>query len=131
MNCPTPDEVRSEISRVQSSFESSYWLKYQLATALLRDAGEAAQDAVELSSLLAARCATTLTLFRDAAAPRNIENTVRSPASSTWLRHALASAAQRDPVDAAHDAEHLMRLLARRAEATVGTDCSDARSAQW
>ena len=38
------------------------------------------------------------------------------PAASSWLKTALASALERDPVDAANDAEILVNLLARRAE---------------
>lgn len=37
------------------------------------------------------------------------------PTSSTWLREALRSAMDRDPVDAAHDAEALSTLLQARA----------------
>lgn len=38
------------------------------------------------------------------------------PASSKWVRLALRSALDRDPVDAANDAEVLARVLARRLE---------------
>jgi hypothetical protein len=39
-----------------------------------------------------------------------------SPATSTWLRNALTEALQRDPIDAANDAEALSELLSARCE---------------
>ena len=43
-----------------------------------------------------------------------IEEVMRDPAASQWLKNALRSALDRDPVDAANDAEVLARLLDRR-----------------
>ena len=43
-----------------------------------------------------------------------IEEVLRDPAASLWLRNALRAALVRDPVDAANDAEILARLLDRR-----------------
>lgn len=43
-----------------------------------------------------------------------IEEVLRDPAASFWLKNALRSALARDPVDAANDAEILARLLDRR-----------------
>jgi hypothetical protein len=43
-----------------------------------------------------------------------IEEVLRDPSASFWLRAALHSALGRDPVDAANDAEVLARLLDRR-----------------
>lgn len=43
-----------------------------------------------------------------------IEEVLRDPAASLWLKNALRSALARDPVDAANDAEILARLLDRR-----------------
>lgn len=43
-----------------------------------------------------------------------IEEVLRDPAASFWLKNALRSALARDPVDAANDAEILTRLLDRR-----------------
>lgn len=42
------------------------------------------------------------------------------PAASYWLKHALAGALRRDPVDAANDAEALSALLAERADDSLG-----------
>jgi hypothetical protein len=41
----------------------------------------------------------------------SIEEVLRDPAASLWLRNALRAALVRDPVDAANDAEVLARLL--------------------
>jgi hypothetical protein len=43
-----------------------------------------------------------------------IEEILRDPSASFWLKAALRSALARDPVDAANDAEILARLLDRR-----------------
>ena len=43
-----------------------------------------------------------------------IEEVLRDPAASLWLKHALRSILARDPVDAANDVEVLARLLDRR-----------------
>lgn len=43
-----------------------------------------------------------------------IEEVLRDPSASFWLKAALRSALVRDPVDAANDAEVLARLLDRR-----------------
>lgn len=43
-----------------------------------------------------------------------IEEVLRDPSASVWLRAAIRSALARDPVDAANDAEVLARLLDRR-----------------
>jgi len=43
-----------------------------------------------------------------------IEEVLRDPSASAWLKAALRSALERDPVDAANDAEVLARLLDRR-----------------
>ena len=56
---------------------------------------------------------------RDAQNTRNdnlptIEEVLRDPAASFWLKGALRSALVRDPVDAANDAEVLAELLDRR-----------------
>lgn len=39
------------------------------------------------------------------------------PATSKWLREALRSAMDRDPVDATNDAEYLAQLLRERCDA--------------
>jgi hypothetical protein len=44
-----------------------------------------------------------------------IKRLVSDPGVSFWLRDALLSALQRDPVDAANDAEVLFAVLDRRA----------------
>lgn len=43
-----------------------------------------------------------------------IEEVLRDRSASAWLKAALRSALERDPVDAANDAEVLARLLDRR-----------------
>ena len=49
-----------------------------------------------------------------------IEEVLRDPAASFWLKAALNSALARDPVDAANDAEVLARLLDRRCRQILG-----------
>jgi hypothetical protein len=51
-----------------------------------------------------------------------IEEVLADPAVSHWLRAALCSALSRDPVDAAHDSEVLVRLLERRCRAILVPD---------
>lgn len=43
----------------------------------------------------------------------DIDEVMRDPTASSWLKDALRSALARDPVDAANDAEVLARLLDR------------------
>jgi hypothetical protein len=48
------------------------------------------------------------------------EQLLADPSASTWLKTALAAALERDPVDAANDAEVLSAVLGHRADAAVG-----------
>ena len=52
--------------------------------------------------------------FMMAGRPPKIEDVLRDPAASFWLKHALKTALERDPVDAANDAEILLQLLDAR-----------------
>ena len=45
-----------------------------------------------------------------------IQQALRDPASSFWLKSALSSALERDPLDAASDAQALASLLVQHAE---------------
>ena len=45
-----------------------------------------------------------------------IDEVLADPAASFWLKTALCSALNRDPVDAAHDSEILARLLEDRCD---------------
>lgn len=54
-----------------------------------------------------------------------IEDVLRDPAASLWLKVALRSALCRDPVDAANDAEVLARLLGRRCEEILASGGRD------
>lgn len=45
-----------------------------------------------------------------------IQALLDSPGTSHWLREALSKAVERDPVDAANDAEVLAELLTRRCD---------------
>jgi hypothetical protein len=42
------------------------------------------------------------------------------PAASDWLKNALLTAINRDPMDAANDADELRTILRKRAKATKG-----------
>lgn len=50
------------------------------------------------------------------------------PAASGWLKNALFEAINRDPVNAAKDAELLTRILLQRAAAVQHGTCSNASS---
>jgi hypothetical protein len=49
-----------------------------------------------------------------------------APETSDWLKQSLQTALDRDPVDAAADAELLARLLAERADKVLG--CGQGRA---
>jgi hypothetical protein len=49
----------------------------------------------------------------------SIDDVLRDPAASFWLKTALRTALERDPVDAANDAEMLLRLLDARLRAVL------------
>lgn len=49
-----------------------------------------------------------------------INNILNDPLASNWIKDALRSALDRDPIDAANDAELLASLLASRAAASAG-----------
>jgi hypothetical protein len=57
----------------------------------------------------------------------SIEEVLRDPAASLWLRNALRAALVRDPVDAANDAEVLARLLDRRCRSILSQFDEDRR----
>jgi hypothetical protein len=50
-----------------------------------------------------------------------VEAILTSKSASTWLKTALQNALDRDPVDAANDAEVLASVLASRCAAMQGT----------
>ena len=50
-----------------------------------------------------------------------IEDVLRDPAASFWLKNALKTALERDPVDAANDAEILLHLLNARLRTLLHT----------
>jgi hypothetical protein len=50
---------------------------------------------------------------------QNALKVTEDPAASYWLRNALIEAINRDPVDAAQDAEVLFRILKLRAAAAI------------
>lgn len=47
------------------------------------------------------------------------EAILTAPDASSWLKDALRSALERDPVDAANDAEVLAQILAKRCNALL------------
>lgn len=49
---------------------------------------------------------------------------ISDASKSYWLKHALHTALDRDPVDAACDAETLARLLAERCNAILAADAA-------
>ena len=57
---------------------------------------------------------------------QNALKVTEDPAASGWLKNALVEAINRDPVDAAGDAEVLCRILKLRAAAVQKTELSGA-----
>lgn len=73
-----------------------------------------------------AKSSTVSDTKRDCAAQRmgmninaDIQEVINAADTSVWLRQALQSAVERDPADAANDAERLSELLARRFDTSV------------
>ena len=62
-------------------------------------------------------------------APRP-EDIMNDPAASFWIKHALRSALDRDPVDAANDAEVLARVLSSRMRRLLGGSLTAVDSAK-
>jgi hypothetical protein len=48
--------------------------------------------------------------------PPTVEDLLKDPSTSSWMRNALITAIGRDPVDAANDAELLAQVLDHRCE---------------
>lgn len=86
-------------------------------------------------SSLSSSCPTVLvstspTISPVAPAPSmDIVAALANPTSSSWLKNALRTAAGRDPVDAANDAELLASLLAARCSAHLSGTCPSCRAA--
>jgi len=57
----------------------------------------------------------------------NESEILNDPAASDWLRQALQAALERDPVDAANDAEALAQILIARAERILAGAPRDVR----
>ncbi|MBS4019988.1 MAG: hypothetical protein KGZ68_17335 [Dechloromonas sp.] len=53
----------------------------------------------------------------------SIEAILTDPSTSFWLRDALRTASQRDPVDALNDAECLRAVLQQQLDAIVQASC--------
>jgi hypothetical protein len=51
-----------------------------------------------------------------------VDDLLKDPSTSFWLRNALTSALLRDPVDAANDAEILARVLDQQCRLILGQD---------
>jgi hypothetical protein len=58
-------------------------------------------------------------IYHQSAAP-DLDAILNNPSASLWLKDALRSALQRDPVDAARDAELLAVVLISRCPAVRG-----------
>ncbi len=82
----------------------------------LRERGELICYAPRQKHCVVCRCESLepLELAGYTQAPYGIDEVLRDPAASFWLKGALRSAMARDPVDAANDAEVLAALLDKR-----------------
>ena len=82
----------------------------------LRDRGELICYASRQKHCVICQCETLepLELVGDAEPVLEVEQVVGDPAASFWLKNALCEALNRDPVDAANDAEVLARILDQR-----------------
>lgn len=63
------------------------------------------------------RCGAVAVTTKDATMDAQALAVLNHPATSKWLREALRSAMDRDPVDATNDAEYLAQLLRERCDA--------------
>jgi hypothetical protein len=52
----------------------------------------------------------------------DVEQILADPSASFWIKGALRSALERDPVDAANDADALAKALSRRCNRLLGTN---------
>jgi hypothetical protein len=52
----------------------------------------------------------------------SVDGLLRDPSTSFWLRNALTSALQRDPVDAANDADILARVLDQKCRSILNQE---------
>lgn len=59
-------------------------------------------------------------LLRQAEEIMEVKEVLEDPAASYWLKAALRGAIERDPVDAANDAEFLAKLLRERMLRSLG-----------
>lgn len=59
-------------------------------------------------------------VYHVTAAGPDAQEILASPSASFWLKEALQAALQRDPVDAANDAELLASVLAKRCAGLQG-----------
>jgi hypothetical protein len=82
----------------------------------LRERGELIYYAPRQKHCAVCQCESLepLELADDKQAVFGIDDVLRDPAASFWLKDSLRSALARDPVDAANDAEVLAQLLERR-----------------
>lgn len=64
------------------------------------------------------------TYHRDESTAPTADELLSSSTASTWLKDALRSALNRDPVDAAQDAELLSLVLASRADSLLVSDAA-------
>jgi hypothetical protein len=51
-----------------------------------------------------------------------VEQVLKDPAASEWLKRALREALVRDPVDAANDAELLFSVMKKRCDSVLGVE---------
>ena len=63
-----------------------------------------------------------MTARGDQPAVPTVEDLLKDPSTSFWLRNALTSSLLRDPVDAANDAEVLARVLDHQCRLVLGQD---------
>lgn len=61
---------------------------------------------------------------------QTIESIIRDPSTSFWMRNALDSALDRDPVDAANDAEVLAQVLKDECDRKLSADMAVLNSSQ-
>jgi hypothetical protein len=56
---------------------------------------------------------------------QDISRVLRDPSASNWLKSAMVDSLERDPVEAANDAEILAALLQARAEVILSGEVAD------
>jgi len=88
----------------------------------LHQSGEFIYYALRQTSCAVCRCAVLLPVVEPDPCLPSIERVLSDPAASFWLKAAIRLSLERDPVDAANDADMLAKLLDSRCRKLLARD---------